>query len=69
MKTNVGLQALGKSFKHRIHINAICIRPSVLEIFLQTLSQRIWYLENIQICSQSIATKRITGYNFISFRT
>ena len=30
------------SITHLAHVNAICIRPSMLEIFFYPLSQRIW---------------------------
>lgn len=44
MQTNVRLQAFWKALKHRIHVDAIRIRPSMLKILLEPLSQWIWYL-------------------------
>lgn len=44
MQTNIGLQALWKSFQHRVHVYAVGVGPGVLEILLQSLAQRIRYL-------------------------
>lgn len=41
MKTDVGLKALGKPFQNTVHVDSVRIRPRVLEIFLQTLTERI----------------------------
>lgn len=41
MKTDVGLKALGKSFQNTIHVDPVRVGPRVLEVFLQSLAQRI----------------------------
>jgi hypothetical protein len=41
METNVGLQTLGKTFEDWIHVDAICVGPSVLKIFLETLAEGV----------------------------
>lgn len=41
MKTDVGLKALGESFQNTVHVNSVRVRPRVLEILLQSLTERV----------------------------
>lgn len=41
MQTDVRLKALRESFKHGVHVDAVRVRPGVLEIFFQTLAERV----------------------------
>lgn len=44
MQTDVGLQTLGESLEHGVHVDAVRVGPRMLEILLQSLPQRVRYL-------------------------
>lgn len=44
MKAYVGLKTLREAFEHAVHVDAVGVGPGMLKVLLQSLTQGIWDL-------------------------
>ena len=51
---DVGLETVGEALEDHVHVDAVGVGPGMLEVFLQSLFQRVWYLVKLVELSHSL---------------
>ena len=51
---DVGLQTVGEALEDHVHVDAVGVGPGVLEVLLQALFQRVWYLVELVELSDTL---------------
>ena len=51
---DVSLETVGEALEDHVHVDAVGVGPGMLEVFLQSLFQRVWYLVKLVELSHSL---------------